>query len=664
MLVKSIKEQIADMDLNKLRAAVGATPYEPYSYQWATHNETGKEINNYVAPFIIKAAVSAGKTTLISLLARRARKINWTMLVLSRQGEIVEQDHSEMLNFGVENSIFCAGLGKKSTHFPVVTGSEMTVVNALEKQMKDFVPRILAIDECQHVDVDDIVDSMQTCEPPKPGARPRQPEDTLDKMIMNGRKGYTLIIRELQRRCLAKYGKPLIVIGYTGTDYRGTQPIVNTDMKTPGFWRKIIVDISTEYLVDFGAVVPTDFGIVGEELTYDLQQFESDGNDGDGEFSDAQLAEMQDAILAQGSMTQKIMLDVVKHAANRNCVLVTCAGVKHCLEAAAALPPNVTWGVVTEKTTKKERRQLLKDAYDGKCKFIFQVGCLTTGVNIPPWDTIVILRKIMSLTLLTQLIGRGMRILKAYHEKLGMTKTNNLVLDYAGAMDGLAELYFSPMLEQYQYVKDSSEGSFKNCPKCGFVNGEHARRCANVLENELTGEEERCEHFFVSRICEDQEDDRGNIVAHGCGVENDIVARFCRGCGNRLIDPNKNLGRANYTQDDFVKVHAFGVQPSKGGGLAFFYDIGNPGEPIYRAWEVFWPESDNPGARMHWRKNGIDKHVIDPKDRRDLAKTKQVAALLSKSNLFLAPLKVTHRKAGGKDIISRKVFVEEPAFEI
>lgn len=663
MLVKSITEQIADMDLSRLKAGVGLTPYEPYSYQWATHNETSKEINGYQAPFIIKAAVSAGKTTLISLLARRARKINWGMMVLSRQGEIVEQDAAEMLNFGVENSIFCASLGRKSTFYPVIVGSEGTVVNALNKRLKDYVPRILAIDECHHVDVDDLVDSQETMVQKK--GRAFHPEDTLEKMIDAGRKGYTLIIRELQRRCMEKYGKPLVVIGYTGTDYRGIQPIVNTDMSTPGFWRKVIVDISTEYLVDFGAVVPTDFGTIDEEMTYDLEGFESDGNDGAGDFSDAQLNEMQKRILAQGSMTQKIMLDVVEKTKNRNCVLVTCAGQKHCAEAAAALPPDVSYGIVTDKTSKADRRRMLKEAYDGKLKFIFQVGCLTTGVNVPPWDTIVILRRIGSLTLITQLIGRGMRKLKDYHVELGIVKINNLVLDYAGAMDCLAELYFSPMLEQYQYVKDVRDASYKHCPDCGHQNGEHARRCSNMI-TQPDGSEARCEYFWKSRVCEDVHGDRGEFIQAGCGVENDIVARFCRGCGARLIDPNKQLDRKNYTQDDFVNVRGFKIEPTKdGAGLAFCYDIGNQGEATFRAWEIFWPGSTNPGARMHWRNNGINKHVLDPKERAALSKIRDAKALMGHIHKFMAPVKVTHRKVenGRKDVITRKVFVDE-SFDI
>lgn len=160
MIVKNIKEQIAETDIDGMRKSLGQMPYDPYPYQYATHRVTSEEVRKYTHPFIIKASVSAGKTILISMFAKRCMQLHETMtkgditapgfpcLILSRQAEIVSQDAKEMIDFGVPNSIFCAGLNKKSTYYPVIAGSEGTVVNALEKKLADFVPRALLIDEC------------------------------------------------------------------------------------------------------------------------------------------------------------------------------------------------------------------------------------------------------------------------------------------------------------------------------------------------------------------------------------------------------------------------------------------------------------------------------------------------------------------------------------
>ncbi|UVX32022.1 DNA helicase [Klebsiella phage vB_Kp3] len=673
--VKSIKQMIEETDIEAVRGqllrGLRGMPYDPYPFQFAAHFATSQAINNYkeIGPFVVKAAVSAGKTTLISLVARRLTQLNKPALVLSRQGGIIKQNAMEIRNFGVENSVFSAGLRMKSTTFPIICGSEKTVVNALEKQLANFVPRFLLIDECQHVNVDDIVESEMTCtladQNPENERLQRNAERTLAQMIAAGRTGYTLIIREMQRRCREMHGRDLVVIGYTGTDYRGTQPIINEDRDTPGFWRRAVCDISTEYLVEVGAVVPTHYGAIDDELTYQLDSFVSRGEEGDDEFSDADLIEMEKQILSQGTITQNIMLDVVKRTANRNCVLVTCAGKKHCKEAASALPPGVTYGIITDDTPQKERDRILEDAFNNRCKFIFQIGCLTTGYNVPPWDTIVILRKIGSLTLLVQLIGRGMRILKKFHiEELGMVKEDNLVLDYGGALDDLAELYFSPFLEQYRYETDTSTGQTKECPY-GHTNGKHARRCRHVYDHDGIEEDgtpyrkdDRCHYWFVSRTCDDFKNDRGVVVSRGCGAENDITARQCAHCGNTLIDPNRSLEKKSYTRDDFVDVRSFNVEPTKcGNGVVFRYVLGNEGDPDFVAYEVFWPDSDSMPAKQQW-KAALDKHVASPNTRGKMRKGVKTKILPS-AHLIAAPKRVTHRRIGGRksrDVIARKIF--------
>lgn len=671
-----IKQMIAETnletELSKLVNGFRPMPYDPYPFQWAANKATALGINDYKekGPFIVKAAVSAGKTTLISMVCRRITQLRMPALVLSRQGGIIKQNAAEIRNFGVENSVFSASLGMKATTFPIICGSEKTVVNALEKQLKDFAPRFMLIDECQHVNVDDIVESQMTCdtakEHPSNENLQRRAEDTLDKMIDAGRAGYTLLIREFQRRCRERWGRELVIIGYTGTDYRGTQPIIQEDMKRPGFWRRAVCDISTEFLVEVGAVVPTTYGAIDDELAYDLSSYTSRGEEGDDEFSDADLKQMEGDILAQGTKTQLIMLDVLKRAANRNAILVTCAGKKHCKEAAKYMPPGVTWGIITDDTPQRERDRILEDAYNGKCKVIFQVGCLTTGYNVPPWDTIVILRKIGSLTLLTQLIGRGMRLLKQFHiDKLGMYKADNMVLDYGGALDDLADLYFSPFLEQYVYAKDSANGSFKECPN-GHQNGKHARRCSHVADDWEQLEDgstlqpgERCSHWFTFRSCDDFKNDRGVLVQHGCGAKNDIVSRTCTHCGNTLIDPNKAIEGKAYKKDDFVEVREFNIEPTKcGGGVVFKYVLGNTGEPDFTAYEIFWPDSDNPGSKQQWRV-AVDKHITSPTQRGKMKRG--VNKILSEAHMFARPLRVTHRRIGTtkkRDVIARKVFFE------
>src|SRR5699024_570363 len=94
----------------------------------------------------------------------QCRKMGLKMMVLARQAEIVDQDSEEITNLGVPNSIYCAGLKTKSAYFPIVVGSEGTVVNGLFKALGDYVPHVIGIDECHQVDWEDLADAIENNE--------------------------------------------------------------------------------------------------------------------------------------------------------------------------------------------------------------------------------------------------------------------------------------------------------------------------------------------------------------------------------------------------------------------------------------------------------------------------------------------------------------------
>lgn len=674
--MKPLLQQIAEVDKEAINKILGEMPVNPYDHQYVMYDACAQAIRKYKGPMIVDAAVSSGKTIGISMLARRIRDMGYPAMILSRQGEIIDQDFEELRNFGVNSSIYCASLGRKSAHFPIVCGSEGTVIGGLRpgKHLANYAPLFLLIDECHHVNIEDLIRSEERVVPEylmqngtvvldgfqDPVIIGEHKGETYEEMIEAGRSSYTIIIRTLQARARSVYGKELRIIGYTGTPYRGVESIIQPDMSLPGFWREKVCEISTEYLVGVGAVVPTHFGI--SNLHYNLDQWRSTGEDGIKEFTDSDMDAMQKAILKEKKLTHEIMAEVYAIAQHRNGVLVTCAGVRHCKQAAEALPPGTPYAIITDDTTGKKRMDILRRANTGEIKFIFQVNALTTGVNVPFWDTSVILRKIGSLTLLTQLLGRGMRILKPFHIAAGVTKEDHLVLDYAGTLYELGSLYFSPLLEAYQHSADESKGELElDCPKCRkaghpTLNGKHARRCRYVDENG-----DRCEHFFQFITCDDWKDASGRkVVQKGCGAQNDIVARICRCCGNSLVDPNKNLSRTTYSRDDYATVRSFRMELARGtGGIAFRYELEKDGEEFV-AWQVFWPGSDSPQAKKEWVHNGILKHVLDGKLRNTIKKLRTPQQVLEYAPYFMAPLKVSHRKIGkGKDVITNKIFMNE-----
>lgn len=666
MAIPKIEKQlsaVASSVIEEIQKRFTVGDITPYPYQCIAYIEIAKRLKGYIDPFFVKASVSAGKTIIFAMVAAQCQKMGLKFMVLARQAEIVDQDSEEIQNFGVPNSIYCAGLKLKSAYFPIVVGSEGTVANGLFKALGDYVPSVIGIDECHQVDWEDLADAIENNEPfeqmtTKKGERVLNGDgeiifnDDGEPMQGTGRSQYTIIIREMQRRCRETNGMELRIFGMTGSEFRSVTPILVEDKKQKGFWREQVTNIDTNFLVKFGSVVKTNFGLT-DGLGYDLSEFNASSQDGIADFDQKTMRAMEKKIHESATMTQKIMARVHEICKTRNGVLVTCAGERHCKEAAAALPEGTTYRIITGKTGEKQRKEWLREAYEGKVKYIFQVMALTTGVNVPYWDTSVILRKIGSLTLLIQLLGRGMRLLKKFHIEQGLVKNDHLVLDFAGCMDELGQLYFDPLLEKAQYQRRSENGKDPiYCPICGTENSFYARRCIHEDENG-----NRCEHFFKYKLCEDQVDHRTKkVIVHGCGAKNDIAARTCRNCDIALVDPNEKLSGKHYTKNDWCNVKSFNVTMTKNQkGIVFCYELEADGD-TFKAYEKFFPESESQVCKTIWRQAAL-KHIPDRRIAGMVASYRNARKIIQQAHHILPPVRVTHRKnAKGEDIIYKREF--------
>uniref|UniRef100_A0A6M5CAU0 Helicase n=1 Tax=Vibrio phage Vc1 TaxID=1480731 RepID=A0A6M5CAU0_9CAUD len=621
-MIPNIEKQLASLGDEKIAAiqkrfTVGEIV--PYPYQCVAYTEIAKRLARYEHPFFVKAAVSAGKTIIFAMVAAQCRKMGLKMLTLARQSEIVDQDSKEISSFGVPNSVYCAGLGLRGAHFPIVVGSEGTVINGLEKALGDYVPDVLGIDECHQVNWNDIVEARENNETLEQMKTPKGdlvPNFIYKGFICNqrviyvicvtiadylhaitkvtcnlvtrinlqklrklpglittplkgtGRTQYTVIIETMRKRCLETNGRELRIFGMTGSEYRGVEPILIEDMRIHGF----------------GANRPTVFGDVGD-LGYDLSEFHSEHELGVADYSEAQLKAMSKKIHESGTMTQQIMNMVHEVMKTVLCALVTCADARHCKEAAAALPHGTPYHIITGKTGEKQRREWLNDAYEGKVKYIFRVKALTTGVNIPPWDTSVILRKIGSLTLLVQLLGRGMRQLKSYHKnELGMTKRIILFLIF---------------LEQC-----SKWVSYISIP---FLN-------------------------------------RRNIS-------------YARTVKRSVILPDLQNQKTAYRHDEYYDVVEFKVElTSNGNGILFRYDLRGINGESFVAYEKFWVQSDSKWIRNSW-KSTCFKHILDKRIAGATASYKDARKVMMNAHHFLAPKRVSWRKnTKGEDMIGNKEY--------
>lgn len=639
--MQKIDAMIAELDMDKLRASIHTGEIEPRPYQWLVYEKTAEVIRKFgkqPKPSYVTASVGAGKTIMIAMIARRFQDMGWEGLVIARQGEIIEQDAEELWNLSVKNSLFSASLGRKAYAYPLIAGTEGTIINGLfdktaddgtvtKSLLSDFTPRYILVDECHQVNWQDIISE--------------QPETQ-----------YGVIMNELNRRCKEKYGHEVIVIGYTGSPFRGVESIKGA------YWKHEIVNISTKYLVDLGFLVPTIFGGQDiEDLQYDLHEFASSEVDGVQDFTDSQLKEMQEEILKQGTLTQKIMLKVMELTRDRLGVLITCAGKKHCKEAAKYLPEG-SYSIVTEDMGQKARRKALKDAATGRKKYTLQIGCLTTGVNIPYWDTSVILRKIMSLTLLTQLLGRPMRLLKPEQIAAGLVKENHLCLDFTGTMFELGGLYEDPILEEAEAQRAKRSGEQVPCPKCQTMNSPYARRC---IGKDSTSPDGRCEEFFSFIRC--GFDKHGiRIFDDGCGTKNDPTARYCRQCDHVLRDPNAALNERAYTDKEWTDVQDFKVELTKDAeGVLYRYLVVKADGKTGWANEVFYPFGGKPKhLRDMFKMKALLPHLEDKSMMKKMMDCHDAKTFMHYAGLIRAPKRITHRfNDKGRDIIHRKDFIGE-----
>lgn len=556
-------------------------------------------------PAVVDMSVGSGKTALAAFLAKHSADKGGRVMILARQGELVQQDGEFAEMIGVKVSYYSASLGAKSVRHNVIAGTEGTVARQLDKAFKSWLPDLVLVDECHQADHED--------------------ENTMMMRIM-------LHFQVLNPK--------VRILGLTGSPFRGTETIIGD------FWSKCLACVPTEFLVGEGWLVPVHFGWPEhDEDSFDFAKLEQEN--GGLEFTDEQMDRFR---AGDPTKTERIMAEVVQRTASDLGVLIFAQTKKHCLEIAGALPPG-SWAIITDDTPDKERAESLAAAKTGAIKYTINVSVLTTGVDVPYWQSIVYLRPVGSLVLLIQSIGRILRLLidesidmnaldveQRIAEIAASIKPFGRVYDYAGVMDRLGHLYENPMLAQAQFERSKREGSTIVCPRCNCENSDKARRCIGVDSKGV-----RCDFFWLKKDC------------RSCGSHNDVTSRDCRVCGEQLIDPNEKLLHKAYTDDEMVPLISMDMEPTKNGGLLVRYILGI--EKPEHGWPVeFYAPGGSPTAKRVWYNQFVKTHI------RTAAWQSKVynmntAGILKMKAMFDKPSHIAYRiNEKGKFVIGRKRF--------
>lgn len=580
--------------------------FEAHDYQQEVFHACINHIRESNDPAIVYASVSAGKSLMMAMLGKHFQNVgdaaqaagftsNHSVMILARQGELIRQNSQEAWGIQLRNSIYSASLVKpKSTAnlYPIIYGTEGTIYNEIDKAFANHRVTLLMIDEAHMLNFDD------------PNSQ------------------YMQIISKLRER-----NPNLKIIGFTGSPWRGTETIIGD------FWKKQLCDISRQYLTDRGFVMPTVFGF--GDVHYEIDGDFDPDYQSSSDMTASQLKQMENQILEEKTVTQEIMTEVQKVMQRRNLALITCAGHKHCKEAAKYLPAN-EYAIITEKTSVKERTKIQDRCNAGEIKYVLQIGCWSVGVSINCLDTIVILRRIGSLTLYEQLVGRGVRMIRQPELDRGVIKNECLVLDYTDTTERMAALYNSDELDsaEKKRAEDNNEDMIE-CPECAEMNSMKARRCCGRDTNN-----NRCEYFFVSKQCDH------------CQTHNDTTARTCRNCGEWMIDPNEKLLRTHYTDADYKEVLGWNVQLSNDQQkIVVSYMLENK----ERAQELFMFDRSKMWMKAAWRKF-VNEHIQDKSLRRSIIGAPNAIAASAHIDRFAKPDFITHRvNDKGWSVINRKV---------
>lgn len=584
--------QIGEIVLRDYQEEAHTKELEYVRSQFKRYKESGLQPE----PAFLSMSVGAGKTVMLGAMAAHVQSIGWKSLILARTGELIEQNSDMLWQCGVRNSIYCASLNRKSTHYDAVVGSEGTVAGVLDSVFTEWVPDVVLIDECHHLSVDDICSDNPTAQ-------------------------YSLIIKHFQR-----LNPRLVVIGLTGTPFRGITSILGD------FWRHELYSIGTQELVNRGMLVPYIYGMPDADHSLHLEKFGTFDGYGASDFSASELSEMAKEAMRDEELTGRIIEEVLNLTEDRGGVLITGASKAH-LKQIAKFMPDGSYGIVTDETSQKERSRILKGARDGSIKYTLQVNALLVGVNVPRWDTCVIMRRIGSLVVLVQLIGRVLRL------DPDNGKTDALILDYSSTLEAMADTLENPILDKAvlaRAIKDDID--LVECPKCGQLNSPKARRCCGDDASTWDG---RCDFFFNGKACP------------VCGTENDPCASQCRnpGCKTVLRKPEENLNRTHYKSTDWKRCTGMNMVPTKNGGVAVTYIYQEEDGSHGKACLFFSPFASD-GAKRIWQQQFVYRHISDWSFRGRAMSMKTAADICKMKAMFAVPEAITHRKSEkGKDVV-------------
>ncbi len=394
---------------------------------------------------IVEACVGAGKSLMIALLAQRADMEfpGTRILVLVHQKELLEQNLEKLVAVWPEANVglYSAGAGRKDLGCQITYATIGSIWKDAHKLGR--IDIVLA-DECHLIN----------------------PKDAgMWRSFLND---------------LAKYCPTARTIGWTGTPFRG-----NGVWLTAGddaLFTNIATRVTMRELLELGYLAPL---VPATTVTrIDAHDVRTSGDD----YVVSELAKVTDTT----ELVEATCEEIVQLAKDRKRWLVFAVTIEHAEHVRDALRRRgVVADMVSAKTPKAERAQLIADFRAGRIRCLVNVAVLTTGFDVPAVDFIALLRATKSPVLYVQIAGRGMRCVGAnIEDSIRNGKADCLWADFTDTTTIMGPV--DAVKGRLPMGGRKGEAPTKLCPTCGSQNPASATECLDC--GYLFPEPERIKH--------------------------------------------------------------------------------------------------------------------------------------------------------------------------
>lgn len=290
-----------------------------------------------------------GKTIVFSYIAQLASKRGKRVLVLAHRAELVRQASAKFSMFGIEHGVihpeFKTDISKQSQ-----VASVQTLVNRLDKL--DFTPDLIIVDEAHHAVA-----------------------GQWDKIL--------------------NYYSDAFVLGVTATpcrsDGRGLGDIFTAMIQGPQIYE----------LIEMGFLVTPEIFCPAQVDTSHLRKTRS------GDYSQKKVSALMES---DKSLVGDIVATHMDKVGKNTPTVAFCASIKHATDACQAFhDAGYKAHVVSGKTDKQQRKQILEGLATGQTEIVCSVDIISEGTDIPAIGCALLLRPTASLGLFLQQVGRALR---------------------------------------------------------------------------------------------------------------------------------------------------------------------------------------------------------------------------------------------------------------